>query len=202
MAKETPQRTCIGCRKVLPKSELLRFVLSPDDILVPDLYNKLPGRGAYTCLSTSCIRQAGERKQFSRTFRRDVAGADPGDLRNRVILALEDKIASYIALANKAGKVISGSDMVAEVLRKNTPTKKLVLIAADISEDIGQKVRILAELHKVRFETLFNKIRFGDLLGKGLRSVIVVQGEGFVGTLNKEIERYRNFLRGEGCTYE
>jgi predicted RNA-binding protein YlxR (DUF448 family)/ribosomal protein L30E len=202
MAKEIPLRTCIGCRETLVKTDLMRFVLSPDDSLVPDLYNKLPGRGAYTCPNISCVRKAGERKQFSRAFKRDLPAIDAEDLILRIVQAFEDKIASYIALANKAGKVISGSDMVVEVLRKNSSTKKIVLISTDISEDIGQRIRGLAELHNVQFETLFNKARFGDLLGKGLRSVIIVQGEGFVGTLIKEIERYRNFLRGEGCADE
>ncbi len=115
---------------------------------------------------------------------------------------MEDRIASYLALANKAGKVVSGSDLVAELLKKKSSVKKYILLATDISEDIGNRIRGLADLHGVRYATLFTKDRYGELLGKGLRSVVAVQGDGFVDTINKEIDRYRNFLRGEGCTYE
>ncbi|HOP41175.1 MAG TPA: ribosomal L7Ae/L30e/S12e/Gadd45 family protein [Geobacteraceae bacterium] len=115
---------------------------------------------------------------------------------------MEERIASYLALANKAGKVVSGSDLVAEALKRNSPVKKLVLVATDVSEDIGNRIRGLAEQRCVQHETFFSKEHFGDLLGKGLRSVAMVQGDGFVNTMNKEIARYRNFLRGEGCADE
>jgi hypothetical protein len=44
--RHVPQRTCVGCRKVLPKRSLIRIVRTPDGVLV-DLKGKLPGRGAY-----------------------------------------------------------------------------------------------------------------------------------------------------------
>jgi len=200
MAKEAPQRSCIACRETRNKDELIRFVLSPDGMLVPDLLHKLPGRGAYTCANYSCIVRACERKQFNRAFRKDGEAVDAEVLRERIVRSMENRIASYLALANKAGKVVSGSDQVADFLRKKSPSKRFVFLAADISEDIGQRVRTLAELNHVGHVTLFDKERYGELLGKGLRSVVAVRGDGFVETLTMEIERYRNFLRGEGCT--
>jgi len=44
--KHIPQRTCVGCRLVLSKKELIRIVNTPQGILV-DLSGKIPGRGAY-----------------------------------------------------------------------------------------------------------------------------------------------------------
>jgi uncharacterized protein len=200
MVKESPQRTCVGCRVTCDKDELIRFVLAPDGTLVPDLLKKLPGRGVYTCLKESCIRQACERKLFSRAFKRDVLGADADALRDLIITMMEDRIASYIALANKAGKVVSGSDMVGEVLKKKRDIAGIILVASDVSEDIGNRIRSLAAQYGVEHVTLFDKERYGSLLGKSLRSVLAVQGQGFVEKLKMEIERYRNFLRGEGCT--
>ena len=202
MTKEEPKRTCLGCRESLEKSKLLRFVLAPDGTVVPDLTNKLPGRGAYTCIKASCLRKACDRNQFSRAFKTNVSVSDPNGLQAWVIRSMEDRIASYLALANKAGKVTSGSDLVADTLRKKMSVNKLILLATDISEDIGNKLRGLADLHGVTHVTIFTKDHFGELLGKGLRSVVAVQGDGFVDTMSKEIDRYRNFLRGEGCTYE
>jgi len=44
--KRVPQRTCVGCRQVLPKRSLIRIVRSPGEVRV-DLSGKMAGRGAY-----------------------------------------------------------------------------------------------------------------------------------------------------------
>jgi predicted RNA-binding protein YlxR (DUF448 family) len=44
--KHIPQRTCIGCREVLPKRTLIRLVRQPEGVKV-DPTGKLAGRGAY-----------------------------------------------------------------------------------------------------------------------------------------------------------
>ena len=51
--KHIPQRTCVGCRKVLPKRQLIRIVRSPDGVQV-DPTGKLAGRGAYLHDRRSC----------------------------------------------------------------------------------------------------------------------------------------------------
>jgi len=47
-----PERTCIVCRKKLPKKELLRFCVK-DNQIVLDKTQKEGGRGAYFC--SKCI---------------------------------------------------------------------------------------------------------------------------------------------------
>jgi len=44
--KHVPQRTCVGCREVLPKRQMVRIVRAANGIQV-DPSGKLPGRGAY-----------------------------------------------------------------------------------------------------------------------------------------------------------
>lgn len=44
--KHIPQRTCVGCREVLAKRELIRIVRTPEGVRV-DPTGKLAGRGAY-----------------------------------------------------------------------------------------------------------------------------------------------------------
>ena len=52
-SKHTPQRTCVGCREVLPKRSLIRIVKGPDGVTV-DLTGKAHGRGAYLHNQRSC----------------------------------------------------------------------------------------------------------------------------------------------------
>ena len=51
--KHYPQRTCVGCRSVLPKRSLIRLVRRPEGVLV-DPTGKLAGRGAYLHNRRSC----------------------------------------------------------------------------------------------------------------------------------------------------
>lgn len=55
--KHVPQRTCIGCRKILAKRELVRLVRTPEGVRV-DLTGKAAGRGAYVHNIRSCWQQA------------------------------------------------------------------------------------------------------------------------------------------------
>ena len=51
--KHVPQRTCVGCRKVLPKRSLIRLVRTPGGVQV-DPTGKAAGRGAYLHDARSC----------------------------------------------------------------------------------------------------------------------------------------------------
>jgi predicted RNA-binding protein YlxR (DUF448 family) len=66
-----PVRTCVGCGRKAPQSELLRFS-APGGTLAPDPDRRLPGRGAYTCRSEACFERARARRAFARVLRRAV----------------------------------------------------------------------------------------------------------------------------------
>jgi len=70
--RHRPQRSCIGCRSVRDKSELVRVVRTPDDRFVMDPTGKAAGRGAYLCPSPACVEAAVKRKSFDRAFRQAV----------------------------------------------------------------------------------------------------------------------------------
>jgi uncharacterized protein len=55
--KHIPQRTCVGCREVLSKRELLRIVRTPEGVQY-DPTGKTKGRGAYLHEKQSCWEQA------------------------------------------------------------------------------------------------------------------------------------------------
>jgi len=64
-----PIRSCVGCGRKAPQSQLLRFV-AENGRLVPGVGR--PGRGAYTCRRLSCFERAVARRAFNRTLRRTV----------------------------------------------------------------------------------------------------------------------------------
>ena len=53
--KKKPQRSCVSCRTVRDKNDLLRVVVTPEGNVVYDPTGKLSGRGAYLCPNEDCI---------------------------------------------------------------------------------------------------------------------------------------------------
>ena len=68
MPKKIPMRQCLGCRTMKPKRELIRVVRSPDGDVSLDFKGKKPGRGAYICHDTECLKRAVKTKALSRAF--------------------------------------------------------------------------------------------------------------------------------------
>jgi len=184
----------VACGSVRDKSDLLRFVLAPDRSLVPDLKGKLPGRGAYTCLSASCVADAVKKRRFSRSFKGETVAAEAGAIVAAIGEMMTERIGSYLALANKAGRVVSGSDRVAESLRKGK--HGILFLAADISPDSGAKFSALAGRAGVEIVDLFPRERLGGWLGKELRTVAAVEEGGFTASISAELRKYRNFFNG------
>ena len=82
-----PVRTCVGCRKRGPVTELLR-VVARDGALVPDPRRRLPGRGASLHPTPECLRTAERRRAFPRALRLPGGGSTPveaGPLRDHVL---------------------------------------------------------------------------------------------------------------------
>jgi len=67
--KHIPQRTCIACRTVRPKRELVRVVRTPDGAVVVDETGKRSGRGAYLCRQRSCWETALTQRQLGRALK-------------------------------------------------------------------------------------------------------------------------------------
>jgi len=72
--KHVPQRTCIGCKTVLAKRELVRLVHTPEGIMV-DETGKAAGRGAYVHNTRRCWEQA-LKGPISHALRTDITPAD------------------------------------------------------------------------------------------------------------------------------
>ncbi|NPA95255.1 MAG: YlxR family protein [Thermodesulfobacteria bacterium] len=57
-----PLRTCVFCKKKLPKKNMLRFVLR-NGVVTADKHGSLPGRGAYCCADEKCMAQVHQDKK-------------------------------------------------------------------------------------------------------------------------------------------
>ncbi|MGD2105410.1 MAG: YlxR family protein [Anaerolineae bacterium] len=67
--KRTAQRTCVACRTVRPKRELVRIVRDPEGHVDVDASGKRNGRGAYLCPARPCWDKALSEGLLNRALR-------------------------------------------------------------------------------------------------------------------------------------
>ena len=66
--KKIPIRRCVGCGEGKPKKELVRVVRSAAGEVNLDLTGRMPGRGAYLCRDTECLRKARKARRLEKEF--------------------------------------------------------------------------------------------------------------------------------------
>ena len=67
--RHIPQRTCVACRQIRNKRDLMRVVRTSEGHIEVDETGKKPGRGAYLCRQASCWKLALERKSLDRALK-------------------------------------------------------------------------------------------------------------------------------------
>lgn len=129
--EDGPLRLCAVTRAQQPVEQLIRFVLGPDGVIVPDLARKLPGRGVWVGATRDTVSAAVRQKAFARSLKQQVSL--PDDLPGLVERLLNKRLGGSISMANKAGVVVTGFSKVEELIAAG---KAAVLIhAADGSAD-------------------------------------------------------------------
>jgi hypothetical protein len=106
---------CAVTRQVRPVDELIRFVVAPSGEVIPDLKRKLPGRGLWVSASRQTVAEAIRRHQFSKGFKREVR-VSPTLAGDTEALLVRSSIEA-LAMAAKAGQVVSGFGKVDDALR-------------------------------------------------------------------------------------
>jgi predicted RNA-binding protein YlxR (DUF448 family) len=78
--RHIPQRTCVGCREVMPKRSMVRIVHSPDGVVI-DPTGKLTGRGAYLHLLRPCW-ESGLKGALANALRAELTSEERERLQN------------------------------------------------------------------------------------------------------------------------
>ena len=85
MPKTVPLRQCLGCREQKPKNELIRVVRSPEGEVSLDFRGKAPGRGAYLCRNSACLKKALKSKALDRALNVPI----PEEIHSRLLAEME-----------------------------------------------------------------------------------------------------------------
>ncbi|MEY4981874.1 MAG: hypothetical protein RIR62_140 [Pseudomonadota bacterium] len=128
--QDDPERKCIVTGAVGPKSGLVRFVIGPDATVVPDVLERLPGRGIWVSADRAAIGKAAAKGMFSRAARQPVKA--PDGLADLIEGQLARRVVDLISMARKAGDAVTGYEKVKEWLVKGQA--RVLIQASDGSE--------------------------------------------------------------------
>jgi predicted RNA-binding protein YlxR (DUF448 family) len=138
--KDEIERRCALTLEVKPAADMIRFVVGPDDVLVPDTDAKAEGRGVWVSLGEKLVAEAIKKKAFARSLKTPVTV--PEDLVALTRLRLEQRFVNSLQMARKAGQLMTGAMKVKAALE--TGEAIALVTATDAAED-GRK-KMLATL--------------------------------------------------------
>ena len=95
----------------------------------------------------------------------------------------EDKIYSFLGLATRAGKVVSGDDSTLLDLKKGNI--KLIIVAEDASENTKKLFKDKASYRNIPYVYFSNKLQLGYVIGKAPRATLGLKDINFA---NKILE--------------
>lgn len=129
------ERRCVASGVSLGKDALVRFALAPDGKVVPDLAERLPGRGVWVTAHRDAVQYAVSKGLFSRGFKtRALADTDLDQLIERLLVT---RACDLLALARRAGEAVTGFEKCRAALSRGDT---VLLHARDGSMDGLQKL--------------------------------------------------------------
>lgn len=117
-------RRCIVTGEIKPDRQMIRFVMGPDNGVVPDVAAKLPGRGIWVTAKRSAVNEAVKKGLFARAAKAPAIAAP--DLADRTEKALVARMLGDLGLARRAGQLVLGFDNVQRALESPKPPGLLI----------------------------------------------------------------------------
>ena len=136
-----PERKCILSGEHAARDALIRLAISPDGLVLPDALARAPGRGAWIGVSRADLEIAIAKGKLKGALARAFKGAAltiPDDLAERIEIALTRTFTDRLGLEMRAGKLLVGSDRIAENARQGKVA--WLAHAADAAEDGSRKL--------------------------------------------------------------
>jgi predicted RNA-binding protein YlxR (DUF448 family) len=163
------ERRCIATGAILPEEKLVRFVVSPDGDIVPDLDAKLPGRGIWLSTDRAAMAKAVAKNDFAKAAKAKVRVTP--DLPDHVERLLVARLQADLGMAKRAGQLVSGFDKLLESLDKKVPPR-LIIDARDGAEDGRRKIASKVRSRSLGVDTIAILTRDELSLALGRENVV------------------------------
>jgi len=180
-------RRCLVTGEVQPKAGLVRFVVSPEGAVVPDVAERLPGRGLWLTARRDIVNAAVAKRLFGRAARRPVIVDEA--LADRVEALLVARCRDLIGLARRAGEAAMGFVKVERMLAAGVAG--LLLGAADGGRDGRVRLEALARGLNERAE--LTAVELGAAFGRDIAVHVALREGRLAAALTRELDRLKGF---------
>ena len=185
--KDLLDRKCIFTGEKRRKSELVRFVVGPDKVIVPDIVGRLPGKGFWLKASKKVVFDACKKNIFARHARTSITV--PEDLIGLVEGLLRKRCLEIFGLAKRAGQMVGGYEKVRSILL--VEKAGVLFMASDIAKDGKNKISVLAT--GAIIINCFSGRELGAAIGRERLVHAVIRPGGFTQKLLSETSRLLGF---------
>ncbi len=185
-----PERTCVGCRGIFEKKEVVRIVAGPAGVVI-DYREKLPGRAAYVCPTRQCIEKSLTRDTISKALRLKIRQTELETVIGMIASRVKEKAQSLLSMAAKAGKLAAGYSAVQDALEKGRA--EMILYARDLSEGTKQKVKQQGA-DSLRQASIFTKDELGAFISREQVGVMAIEDKGLADAVWRETERLKSLI--------
>jgi predicted RNA-binding protein YlxR (DUF448 family)/ribosomal protein L7Ae-like RNA K-turn-binding protein len=185
-----PLRRCIVTRQVLPKEQLIRFVIGPARELVPDPGGRLPGRGLWLLSQEDVLRRALKQGAFAKAARGSVGV--PGDLGALVVSGLRQRIRDFLGFARRGGEAVAGREAVMDWLRQG----KVALLVQASDGSPAERSRLVGS-RELPVLTPLTAAELGGIFGRERAVHVAVSPGRMVSSLQAEAARLAGFAVAE-----
>ena len=181
-----PLRRCIVTRESLPKEAMLRFVVGPGQVLVPDLAGRLPGRGMWLKAAPGLLALALKKGAFHRAAKLPLQW--PDNLPAQLSAMLEQRLADTLGMARRAGQSVAGWQKVQEWLQAG----RVGLLVEATDGSAAERARLIGR-SDVRVVLALPAETLGQIFGRGGAVHVAVAKGRLAETVAVEAERLRAF---------
>ncbi len=133
---QSSERKCLVTGEVRSKDDLIRFAVSPDNLVTPDLSQNLPGRGLWVTADRESIATAARKNLFSKAAKESVKV--DADLADQVARLTRKRSLDFVGLARSSGIAVLGQPQVEAGLKAGKI--ELLLIADDATQSLDSRI--------------------------------------------------------------
>ncbi len=181
----SPERKCLATGISGDKSGLIRFVISPDGIVTPDILGKLPGRGMWLSATNHAFSEALKKNPFSRAAK--TTAILPKDLQETVERLLVERVINLISLARKSGEAITGYENVKESLL----AEKAILLFQASDGSPRQKSKLKPPQGDNHYFDCLSQSELGHAFGREYAIHVSLLGGGLTDKIQLEAQKLR-----------
>jgi len=157
---EAPERRCVATGETAERIHLVRCVVSPDGVVVPDVEGKLPGRGLWVSARREAVDFALKKGAFPRAAKQAVKV--PPDLADQIAQLLTRRCINLLGLCRRAGLAVAGFVKVEERLASGRVAA--LVQASDASAD--GKAKLARQARDIERVEILTSAELGLALGR------------------------------------